>query len=334
MCVGQEHYEYYYYYDYISHYVYVFFACACFVPIGKRFFFFFAIVLFLFFIFIVLLLLASFNVKYWAKDCTHRLIEGIQMNLTKPLRDAVGAGWRLDFHFLRSYIYNWLIVGMTTKWYREVLHRLPDDVRVLDVGIGTAEGLLANEDLIRSKHLSILGVDYDESYVKEALLAVERKRLQDHVAIKEMNFMKFNENKENKVDVVYFSGSFMCFPDQVGALKHALGMLSEKTKRLPVSEFSAGGNEMSNADDKSTDKLSTSFVVFTQSFEKNNFFGRRITPLIKNLLSLVTTIDFGTVTFESDFAAVLNAAGAKVVERKIITSTFNHSRVLVIVRNE
>ncbi|MEA3641327.1 MAG: SAM-dependent methyltransferase, partial [Lamprobacter sp.] len=39
---------------------------------------------------------------------------------------------------MRSYIYDALILRLTSQWYAEVLRRLPEGAAMLDVGIGTA----------------------------------------------------------------------------------------------------------------------------------------------------------------------------------------------------
>lgn len=57
---------------------------------------------------------------------------------------------------------------MTSVWYYAVLQSLPDGARVLDIGIGTATALIKNKDLIKSKNISVVGVDYDSDYIRKA----------------------------------------------------------------------------------------------------------------------------------------------------------------------
>ncbi len=67
---------------------------------------------------------------------------------------------------LRGWIYDRLVAGMTSDWYRAVLARLPDGARVLDVGIGTGAALARCADLVRAKQLEIVGLDIDPDYLR------------------------------------------------------------------------------------------------------------------------------------------------------------------------
>ena len=51
---------------------------------------------------------------------------------------------------LRGWLYDRLVAGMTTDWYREVLARLPDGARLLDVGIGTGAALAGCADVVKA----------------------------------------------------------------------------------------------------------------------------------------------------------------------------------------
>jgi hypothetical protein len=68
------------------------------------------------------------------------------------------------FIFLRSYIYDFIIVKMTSRWYKQVLTLLPENSTVLDVGIGTGRALLNNADLLRRKNIKVFGTLFGDKF--------------------------------------------------------------------------------------------------------------------------------------------------------------------------
>jgi len=67
---------------------------------------------------------------------------------------------------IRSFIYDSLILRLTSRWYAEVLRRVPEGATLLDVGIGTAGALLANGDLVKRKCMRVVGIDIDADYIR------------------------------------------------------------------------------------------------------------------------------------------------------------------------
>ena len=63
---------------------------------------------------------------------------------------------------------------MSRKFHLNRRVFLSDNSRILDVGIGPASALLANERLIVEKKLSVVGVDYDEVYIEYGKKLVEK----------------------------------------------------------------------------------------------------------------------------------------------------------------
>lgn len=180
---------------------------------------------------------------------------------------------------VRGWIYDTAIKPLTGKWYREVLVRLPDGARLLDVGIGTAGALLENADLVREKNLRITGVDIDRDYVKRAQTQVYKKELVDHVTVL---LESVYDHSAGPYDAVYFAASFMLMPDPIQALVHVNTLLAPDAR-----------------------------VYFTQTFEDKP---SRLVEKTKPLLKKLTTIDFGKVTYEQQFLDVLEHAEVNVVE--------------------
>ena len=178
-----------------------------------------------------------------------------------------------------SGIYDSLIVDMTEKWYRAVLSKLEDGSTVLDVGIGTAGALLRCSDLVESKNLKIIGIDYNAFYIQSAKESIKEVNLSDRITVYELDL--YNEEKvrallkESSVDAVYFSGSFSLLPNPDGALTSILSLLKKDGK-----------------------------VYITQTYQKRSppFLG-----LVKPLIKYLTTIDFGRLIKVDEIAEFFDA---------------------------
>ena len=180
---------------------------------------------------------------------------------------------------IRSYIYDALILRLTSQWYAEVLKRLPEGAAMLDVGIGTAGALLANADLVKQKGLRVTGIDIDADYVKRA-----RRRLQDSPLANraEVNLECVYDHQGGPYDAVYFSGSFMLLPEPEQALRHCSALLSEDAR-----------------------------LYFTQTIQMRP---DRWMEILKPMLKRVTSIEFGRVTYEHELRAQIDAAGLELEE--------------------
>ncbi len=180
---------------------------------------------------------------------------------------------------IRSYIYDALILRLTSRWYAEVLRRLPDGAALLDVGIGTAGALLANADLVKCKELRVTGVDIDADYVKRA-----RRRLQDSALANRarVRLECVYDHQGGPYDAVYFSGSFMLLQEPERALRHCSELLRQ------------GGG-----------------LYFTQTIQMQP---NRWMEILKPTLKRVTSIEFGRVTYEDAFKAQIRSAGLELSE--------------------
>ena len=197
----------------------------------------------------------------------------------------------------RAAIYDAAIVGMTAAWYRAVLTRVPQGCRLLDIGIGTGSALLANSEAIVDKQLRITGVDVDAAYVARCNRAVARGGLANRI---EARHESIYDHRGGPYDAAYFSASFMLLPDPPAALRHVRSLLADGSP-----------------------------VYFTQTFEHAR---SRAVELVKPLLRLVTTIDFGRVTYESDFRRALAAGGLNVEEMETLHASPRRSAILAVGR--
>lgn len=208
-------------------------------------------------------------------------------SLWPPLFGIFGAFFIVYFKVIRATIYDFVITKMTSVWYRAVLEGIPDNSRVLDVGIGTGASLLANKDIIKRKNLTFVGVDYDDDYVERCQSLIKSNSMQSSITVFSQSFYDFGKvgltAKQAPFDVVYFSGSLMIMPDPVGALAHAVSLLKDRKKNC---------------------------VYTTQTFEQTK---NPLMEVIKPLLKFITTIDFGRVTYEKDFHESVRLAGMRIV---------------------
>ena len=180
---------------------------------------------------------------------------------------------------MRSFIYDSLILGLTTRWYAEVLRRLPDGLSLLDVGIGTAGALLANADLVQQKHLQVTGIDIDGDYIGRARQRLAKSAIRDRASV---HHESVYDHEGGPYDAVYFSGSFMLLPEPERALRHCAALLSPNGR-----------------------------LFFTQTIQKRQIPWMET---LKPALRRVTTIDFGRVTYADEFRQQVRDAGMALQE--------------------
>jgi SAM-dependent methyltransferase len=185
---------------------------------------------------------------------------------------------------VRAWIYDRFIAGITTSWYREVLDRLPEGARVLDVGIGTGTALVGCADLVRAKQLQLTGLDIDPDYLARCRVRMARAGLSEQVT---PLLASVYDHRGGPYDAVYFSASLMLLPDPVAAIAHTAAQLTPDGR-----------------------------LFSTQTFHhRRSPVLERIKPAIKR----ITTINFGRVTYEDEFRRAFAAAGVELVELTTMT---------------
>ena len=194
-------------------------------------------------------------------------------------------GWFLHPNAMAD-VYDFLIIRMTRVWYRAVLERCRGGDRILDIGIGTATALVKNEDLLRQKRLVVVGIDYEQRYIKKAIQVIGEAGLNDLVKLHCKSIyepaLRQVFTGAAKFDCAYFSGSLTLMPDPPAALKCAAAMLVD------------GG-----------------LIYVTQTFQN------RPSPImerVKPLLRRFTSVDFGRVTYYKEVAEIARKAGMTIVE--------------------
>ncbi|HET58737.1 MAG TPA: class I SAM-dependent methyltransferase [Deltaproteobacteria bacterium] len=181
-----------------------------------------------------------------------------------------------------NYLYKLIIDDVTDICYGNCLNFFPRGSRVLDVGIGNGIMLEAYHRLIESKNLDITGIDINRQYLKHCRKMIHRYGLEDSVRVHYAAVESYVPPENEYFDYVLFSMSFMLFDDQ----HYVLERIRPWLKR--------GGG-----------------VVFFQTMFKNHSL---FLDIVKPRLKYVTTIDFGRVTYEDDFYALLGRKDMTVTE--------------------
>lgn len=203
-----------------------------------------------------------------------------------PLRSAI-----------RAWVYDRVIAGMTAKWYRQVLDRLPDGARMLDVGIGTGAALARCADVVRAKELAVVGLDIDDDYLACCRSAMVRTGLTGHVS---PVLGSVYDHRGGPYDAVYFSASLMLLPDPAAAIAHVASLLTPDGR-----------------------------LYSTQTFHHHR---SQLLEWAKPLAQHVTTIHFGRVTYEYEFRKAFADAGVELEELTTMRSTRHSSYRLAVGR--
>jgi len=171
-------------------------------------------------------------------------------------------------------LYNLIISDVTRLCYKSCLNYFPSDSVILDVGIGNGIMLKKNHYLIKKKNLRITGLDINKHYLEHCRKLIQAFDLEQHVDVRHQSVTRYSPPHDNYFDYVFFGMSFMLLDDQKMVLERAKRWLK------PHGE-----------------------MIFFQTMFKNK---SKVMEFIKPRLKFLTTVDFGRVTYESDFYALLD----------------------------
>lgn len=187
---------------------------------------------------------------------------------------------------MRNYLYKLIIDDVTDICYKNCLDYFPANSSILDVGIGN--GIMINDyhEVIKSKNLKITGIDINDDYLKHCKGLIRNWQLKDNIQVHKAPVERYAPPSKGYFDYILFSMSFMLFDDQ----KLVLDRIKPWLK--PHGE-----------------------VVFFQTMFKNKSL---FMELIKPRLKWVTSIDFGRVTYEKDFAALLDQKEISITQDRML----------------
>ncbi|GAB5355351.1 hypothetical protein AAMO2058_000198300 [Amorphochlora amoebiformis] len=226
-------------------------------------------------------------------------------------------------------IYDFLIIRMTSLWYKVVLDRIKPGETILDIGIGTATALLNNARVVREKNLNIVGVDYDKAYIEAAGKNVRKCRLESHIkvhcnSIYDPGLSAQLRDKDGEVlpayDAAYFSGykDGEVLPAYDAAhFRGSLTLMPEPSNALKVAQSLCKEGAP---------------IYITQTFQLQH---SPVTEVVKPLMRYLTTIDFGQLTYLSKVDDIIREAGMRIDENIAIPGSIQtswQSARLIVVR--
>ncbi len=171
-------------------------------------------------------------------------------------------------------LYNLIISDVTRLCYKNCMNYFPDNSAILDVGIGNGVMLKKNHELIKKKNLRITGLDINKYYLEHCRKLIKAYNLQDQVRVLHQSVTTYTPPPEGYFDYVFFGMSFMLMEDQKAVL--------ERAKKWVKTDGE---------------------VIFFQTMFKNR---SKLMEFVKPRLKFLTTVDFGKVTYENDFYALLD----------------------------
>lgn len=191
---------------------------------------------------------------------------------------------------MRNCLYKWIIHDATNYCYSNCLDYFHNNSSILDVGIGNGLMLKTYHPLIKAKGLSIIGLDINKSYLNHCDELIHTYGLYRYIRIRNKPVEIYEPEEETLFDFILFSMSFMLMHDQRQVIDRVKAWLKPNGK-----------------------------IVFFQTFFKGKF---RIMEIIKPRLKYITSIDFGMVTYETDFKALLKDKKLKIIEDRLLKQTW------------
>ena len=187
---------------------------------------------------------------------------------------------------LTSRLYSLIVSDVTDGCYGSCLPVFPPAARVLDVGIGNGEMIKTYHALIRSKRLSITGLDVNRDYLAQCNRLIGTYALGEYIYTELTPVEAYAPPEAGCFDRILFSMSFMLLDDPRLVLRR-------------IRPWLAPGGQ----------------VVFVQTMFRH---ASRLLDFVKPRLKYVTTVDFGRAIYEQDFFALLCSEGLQITQDRLI----------------
>ena len=187
---------------------------------------------------------------------------------------------------LTSRLYSLIVSDVTDGCYGSCLPVFPPAARILDVGIGNGEMIKAYHTLIRSKHLSITGLDVNRDYLVQCNRLVSAYSLHEYIRTELTPVEEYAPPAAGCFDRILFSMSFMLLEDPRLVLRR-------------IRPWLAPGGQL----------------VFVQTMFRK---ASRFLDFVKPRLKYITTVDFGRAIYEQDFLSLLRSEGLQITDDRLI----------------
>jgi alpha-N-acetylglucosaminidase len=187
---------------------------------------------------------------------------------------------------MRNTLYNLFIRDATLLCYRNCLDYVKEGSRLLDVGIGNGAMIQEFHGTIRSKGLSITGIDINRCYLDHCEGQIRRCGLEGHIRIHHVPVEAYEPPGPAWFDYVLFSMSFMLMNDQVQILERIKPWIRPDGRIL----------------------------FFQTMFRKRS----PLIDLVKPRLKYLTTVEFGKAVYEDDFFGLLERERVRVEKDMVV----------------
>lgn len=126
---------------------------------------------------------------------------------------------------LKPRCYNFWHAPSTSKFYKKTFHKIKNNSKILDVGVGTGVNLVNNKNVILNKNLHIHGIDIDKAYNNYCKKLVSNYNLDDNIKIE----LKCLFDIDDKYDYIIFGQSYPVIDNELitKMLKHGKKLLNE-----------------------------------------------------------------------------------------------------------
>jgi alpha-N-acetylglucosaminidase len=179
-----------------------------------------------------------------------------------------------------------MIKEATDHCYGNCLDYFAQNSSILDVGIGNGLMMKTYHPLIKSKGLKITGLDINKTYLNHCDNLIHSYGLENNIQICNQAVEAYVPRNGSCYDFVLFSMSFMLLSDQKTVLKRVRKWL----------------------------KPDGQILFFHTVFKMKS----KLMEYVKPRLKYITTIDFGNVTYENDFLALLKDTDLSILEDRLL----------------